>query len=94
MNIDYLSTLEIHKLTQEQYNRLRNGEIEGKTINEKAIYLTPDNGAEEMEFISIDDIDAICGSTIAGGEGGVNLTFNNYSVIDDGDGNITINKGV
>lgn len=92
MNIDYLSTLEIHKLTQEQYNRLRNGEIVGKTINEQAIYLTPDDGAEEMEFISIDDIDAICGSTTL--EDGVRLTFNNHSVTDDGNGNITISEGV
>lgn len=90
MNIDNLSTLEIHKLTQEQYNRLRNGEIEGKTINEQAIYLTPDDGAEEVEFISINDIDEICGGTI---EDGVSLTFNNHSVTDDGNGNVVISEG-
>lgn len=39
-----LSTLKIHKLTQEQYDRaLSNGDID-----ESALYLTPDN-SEEIE---------------------------------------------
>lgn len=82
--------LRIHKLTQEQYNNA----LEAGFIEDNAIYLTPDNSgnAEEMEFISTDDIDAICGSTTL--EDGVRLTFNNHSVTDDGNGNITISEGV
>lgn len=78
--------LRIHKLTQEQYNNA----LEAGFIEDNAIYLTPDDGAEEVEFISIEDIDEICGGTI---EDGVTLTFNNHSVSDDGNGNVTISEG-
>jgi hypothetical protein len=37
-----LSTLKIHKLTQEQYDR----ELEAGRIDENAIYLTPDEGID------------------------------------------------
>lgn len=39
MVIEDLSTLEIHKLTQEQYNR----ELEAGNINPNALYLTPES---------------------------------------------------
>lgn len=86
MITENLSTLEIHKLTQEQYNRALS---EGR-INEKAIYLTPDDASSE-DLISIEDIDEICGRTI---EDGITLTFNNCSVSDDGNGNVVISEGV
>ena len=38
MNIENLSTLKIHKLTQEQYDR----ELAAGRIDENALYLTPD----------------------------------------------------
>lgn len=38
MNTENLSTLKIHKLTQEQYDR----ELAAGNIDENAIYLTPD----------------------------------------------------
>lgn len=43
-----LSTLKIHKLTQEQYNR----ELAAGRIDENAIYLTPDDGSD----IVIDEV--------------------------------------
>lgn len=38
MNTENLSTLKIHKLTQEQYDR----ELEANRIDPTALYLTPD----------------------------------------------------
>ena len=58
MITENLSTLKIHKLTQAQYDR----ELEAGRIDENALYLTPD--AEEEEFITVEDIDAICGVTV------------------------------
>ena len=43
MNIENLSTLKIHKLTQEQYDR----ELAAGRIDEDALYLTPD---EEIDL--------------------------------------------
>lgn len=48
MNIENLSTLQIHKLTREQYKR----ELEAGRIDEKALYLTPD---EELEVLAQND---------------------------------------
>lgn len=43
-----------------------------------------------MELITIEDIDEICGTQL---DLGVNISFNNFSVTNDGEGNITlINK--
>lgn len=86
MITENLSTLEIHKLTQEQYDKAL---AEGR-INEKAIYLTPDDASSSGDLITVEDIDSICGATL---DEGVSLTFNNYSVSDDGSGNITISEG-
>lgn len=63
MITENLSTLKIHKLTQEQYNR----ELAAGRLDPNAIYLTPDEGdidLSDYELISVDDIDAICGTTI------------------------------
>ena len=48
MNIENLSTLQIHKLTREQYKR----ELEAGRIDEKALYLTPD---EEIAVLAQND---------------------------------------
>lgn len=47
-----VSTLKIHKLTQEQYDR----ELAAGNLDENALYLTPD---EDIESISIDFINAL-----------------------------------
>lgn len=67
MFTDNLFTLTIHKLTQEQYDR----EYEAGNIDPNALYLTPDEESgsgdidiSTIEFITVDDIDTICGSTI------------------------------
>ena len=44
MNIENLSTLKIHKLTQAQYDR----ELEADRIDPTAFYLTPDKTADEL----------------------------------------------
>ena len=44
MTEEILSVLNIHKLTQEQYNR----ELENGNIDENAIYLTPDPNNSEL----------------------------------------------
>lgn len=44
MTEEILSILNIHKLTQEQYNR----ELENGNIDENAIYLTPDINTQEL----------------------------------------------
>ena len=50
-----LSTLKIHKLTQEQYNR----ELAAGRLDETAIYLTPDSGSSDNPTPSIDTSSAI-----------------------------------
>lgn len=65
MNTENLSTLKIHKLTQAQYDR----ELEAGNLDENALYLTPDEECytkseiDNMVFITVDDIDAICEMT-------------------------------
>lgn len=52
-----ISTLKIHKLTKEQYER----ELEAGSIDENAIYLTPDDPAKSIvagENITIAEIDS------------------------------------
>ena len=55
-----VSTLKIHKLTQEQYDR----ELAAGRIDENAIYLTPDEELDlsAYEFITVEDVDEICGN--------------------------------
>ena len=71
MIIENLSTLKIHKLTQEQYDR----ELSADKLDENALYLTPDKEIDlspyvtkeqidSIELITVDDIDTICGASI------------------------------
>ena len=62
-----LATLKIHRLTQEQYDRA----LAQGVLDPSALYLTPDEESgsgdidiSTIEFITVDDIDTICGSTI------------------------------
>lgn len=67
MITENISTLKIHKLTQEQYNR----ELEAGRIDESALYLTPDDGSE---YATVEQLDTKAGLKIAdGGE-----IFNDY----------------
>ena len=50
-----LSTLKIHKLSQEQYNR----ELAAGRLDENAIYLTPDNGSSDGPTPSVDTSKAV-----------------------------------
>jgi hypothetical protein len=52
MIVENLSTLKIHKLTQEQYER----ELQAGRIDDKALYLTPDEGEDLSEYAKKDDI--------------------------------------
>ena len=75
MITENISTLKIHKLTQEQYDR----ELEAGRIDENALYLTPDEGMDlsTYEFITTDEIDEICGTAIqdASASGASEVTF-------------------
>lgn len=51
---EILSTLKIHKLTQEEYEQ----EIENGTIEENALYLTPDEEIDLSGYATIEQIDA------------------------------------
>ena len=53
MNTENLSTLKIHKLTEAQYNR----EIENGTIDEFALYLTPDEVNDLSKYATIVELD-------------------------------------
>lgn len=44
MIIENVSTLKIHKLTQEQYDR----ELAAGNLDENALYLTPDDGGDNV----------------------------------------------
>lgn len=68
MITENLSILKIHKLTQEQYDR----ELAAGRIDETALYLTPDEESgsgdidlDNVELITVEDIDAICGASIS-----------------------------
>ena len=52
MIVENLSTLKIHKLTQEQYER----ELQAGRIDDKALYLTPDEGEDLSEYAKKNDI--------------------------------------
>ena len=57
-----LPTLKIHQLTDEQYKRVK----ESADYDPNALYLTPDEVIDlsNYKFITVEDIDAICGATI------------------------------
>lgn len=52
MITENLSTLKIHKLTQAQYNR----ELEAGTIDENALYLTPDEAVSQIGSVTLQSI--------------------------------------
>ena len=52
MIVENISTLKIHKLTQEQYDR----ELEAGNIDETALYLTPDEGIDLSEYAKTADV--------------------------------------
>lgn len=52
MLTENLSTLKIHKLTQEQYNR----ELESGNIDEVALYLTPDEEIDLSKYATIEQM--------------------------------------
>ena len=52
MIIENLSTLKIHKLTQAQYNR----ELANGTIDENALYLTPDEAVDLSNYATIEQL--------------------------------------
>lgn len=52
MITENLSTLKIHKLTQEQYDR----EVAAGNIDETAIYLTPDKGVDLSDYVTSDTL--------------------------------------
>ena len=58
MFIENVSTLKIHKLTQEQYNR----ELAAGNIDENALYLVPDKGIDLSEYAKINDVNAMYNS--------------------------------
>ena len=52
MKTENLSTLKIHKLTQEQYDR----EAAAGRIDENALYLTPDEGVDLSQYATASDL--------------------------------------
>ena len=52
MITENLSTLKIHKLTQEQYDR----ELAAGSIDETALYLTPDEEIDLSGYATVDDL--------------------------------------
>lgn len=54
MKTENISTLKIHKLTQEQYDR----ELANGNIDENAIYLTPDENVDLSIYATIDQLDS------------------------------------
>lgn len=53
MKTENLSTLKIHKLSQEQYDR----ELAAGRIDETALYLTPDNTSDPDKYATQEDLD-------------------------------------
>ena len=52
MNIKNLSTLKIHKLTKEQYER----ELAAGRIDEDALYLTPEEEIDISDYVTSDQL--------------------------------------
>lgn len=50
MITENLSTLKIHRLTQEQYDR----ELANGTLDQNAIYLTPDEEVDLSQYATIE----------------------------------------
>ncbi len=54
MITENLSTLKIHKLSKEQYER----ELAAGRIDENALYLTPDEDVDLSSYVTTDQLDA------------------------------------
>lgn len=54
MITENLSTLKIHKLSKEQYER----ELAAGRIDENALYLTPDEDVDLSSYVTMDQLDA------------------------------------
>ena len=54
MITENLSTLKIHKLTQEQYDR----ELAAGRIDETALYLTPDEDSDLSQYATTEQVEA------------------------------------
>lgn len=52
MLTENLSTLKIHKLTKEQYDR----ELSSNNIDENALYLTPDEEIDLSHYVTIEEV--------------------------------------
>lgn len=61
MITENLSTLKIHKLTQEQYDR----ELAAGRIDENALYLTPDEGTDLNGYATEGYVDSAVGAISA-----------------------------
>lgn len=70
MITENLSTLKIHKLTQEQYDR----ELAAGRIDENALYLTPDEGADLSNYITAEQLDGAFAAS-DNGNGNVSIFF-------------------
>lgn len=53
MKIEHLSTLKIHKLSQEQYDR----ELSAGNLDESALYLTPEEELDLSDYAHLSDLD-------------------------------------
>ena len=58
MFIENISTLKIHKLSQEQYDR----ELAAGNIDEHALYLVPDKSLDLSEYAKTADVEALYNS--------------------------------
>lgn len=70
MIVENISTLKIHKLTQEQYER----EYEAGNIDENALYLVPDEEIDLSPYAKTVDVNA-----------GLNAVYNSVSSIVEDD---------
>ena len=73
MITENLSTLKIHKLTQEQYDR----ELSAGNIDENALYLTPDENIDAVDLTSDQTVTGVktFSNGIIIGDNGVHLTY-------------------
>ena len=66
MITENLSTLKIHKLTQAQYDR----EVANGTIDENALYLTPDEAIDLSDYATVEEMNSAIASAIETAIGG------------------------
>lgn len=81
MITENLSTLKIHKLTRDQYNR----ELEAGNIDENALYLTPDETTDLSMYATKQDLND---------KADKNHTHDNYATTDYVDGNFALKSEI